>query len=132
APFIMPTREVLEDARFLAAESAGRALSYDEAIAEARSWLEQHSLLPVIRLSRPTLSQQRPSGPADQIVDQKRYGTYGCDRTESLVDEWNSITVVSVETHLSVGGCFRDIFASLPNVFSWPSAAVQAIRASDR
>ena len=43
APFIMPTREVLEDARFLAAESAGRALSYDEAIAEARSWLEQHS-----------------------------------------------------------------------------------------
>ena len=43
APFIMRTREVLEDARFLAAESAGRALSYDEAIAEARSWLEQHS-----------------------------------------------------------------------------------------
>jgi len=30
-------------AAFAAAESAGRSLSYDEAIAEARSWLEQRS-----------------------------------------------------------------------------------------
>jgi hypothetical protein len=42
APVIARTREVL-GAAFAAAESAGRALSYEEAIAEARTWLEQRS-----------------------------------------------------------------------------------------
>jgi len=40
APLIRRTREALGAAAFAAAESAGRSLSYDEAIAEARSWLE--------------------------------------------------------------------------------------------
>lgn len=43
APLIQRTREALGAAAFAAAESAGRSLSYDEAIAEARSWLEQRS-----------------------------------------------------------------------------------------
>ena len=36
-------REALDAAAFAAAESAGRSLSYDEAIVEARSWLEHPS-----------------------------------------------------------------------------------------
>jgi non-specific serine/threonine protein kinase len=40
APLIRRTREALGAAAFAAAESAGRSLSHDEAIAEARSWLE--------------------------------------------------------------------------------------------
>ncbi len=40
APLIRRTREALGAAVFAAAESAGRSLSHDEAIAEARSWLE--------------------------------------------------------------------------------------------
>ena len=43
APFIARTREALDAAAFAAAESTGRSLSYDEAIVEARSWLEQPS-----------------------------------------------------------------------------------------
>jgi hypothetical protein len=43
APLIQRTRKALGAAGFAAAESAGRSLSYDEAIAEARSWLEQRS-----------------------------------------------------------------------------------------
>ena len=43
APLIRRTREALGAAAFAAAESAGRLLSYDEAIEEARSWLEQRS-----------------------------------------------------------------------------------------
>jgi non-specific serine/threonine protein kinase len=43
APLIQRTREALGAAGFAAAESAGRSLSYDEAIAETRSWLEQRS-----------------------------------------------------------------------------------------
>ena len=43
APLIRRTREALGAAAFAAAESAGGLLSYDEAIAEARSWLEQRS-----------------------------------------------------------------------------------------
>jgi non-specific serine/threonine protein kinase len=43
APLIQQAREALGAAGFAAAESAGRSLSYDEAIAEARSWLEQRS-----------------------------------------------------------------------------------------
>jgi len=43
APFIARTREALDAAAFAAAESAGRSLSYDKAIVEARSWLEQPS-----------------------------------------------------------------------------------------
>jgi non-specific serine/threonine protein kinase len=43
APLIRRTREALGAAAFAAAESTGRSLSYDEAIAEARSWLEQRS-----------------------------------------------------------------------------------------
>jgi hypothetical protein len=43
APLIRRTRDALGAAAFAAAESAGRSLSYDEAIAEARSWLEQRS-----------------------------------------------------------------------------------------
>ena len=41
APFIARTREALGDATFAEVQSVGRALSYDEAIAEARAWLEQ-------------------------------------------------------------------------------------------
>ena len=40
APFIARTREALGDVAFAAGETSGRALSYDEAIAEARTWLE--------------------------------------------------------------------------------------------
>ena len=40
---IAQVRDVLGPAAFDAAESAGRALSYDEAIAEARAWLKQRS-----------------------------------------------------------------------------------------
>ncbi len=40
-PFIARTTEALGRVAFAAAESTGRALSYDEAIAEAREWLEQ-------------------------------------------------------------------------------------------
>jgi tetratricopeptide (TPR) repeat protein len=43
APLIQRTREALGAAAFAAAESAGRSLSCDEAIAEASSWLEQGS-----------------------------------------------------------------------------------------
>jgi non-specific serine/threonine protein kinase len=43
APLIRRTRESLGAAAFAAAESAGHSLSYDEAIAEARSWLERGS-----------------------------------------------------------------------------------------
>ena len=43
APLIRRTREALGAAAFAAAESAGGLLSYDEAIAEARSWLEQRT-----------------------------------------------------------------------------------------
>ena len=41
APLIARMRDALSPAAFAAAESAGRMLSYDEAIAEARAWLEQ-------------------------------------------------------------------------------------------
>jgi hypothetical protein len=43
APLIRRTREALGAAAFAAAESDGRLLSYDEAMAEARTWLEQPS-----------------------------------------------------------------------------------------
>jgi predicted ATPase len=43
APLIGRTREALGAATFAAAESAGRSLSYGEAIVEARAWLEQRS-----------------------------------------------------------------------------------------
>jgi hypothetical protein len=43
APLIARTREALGDATFAAAESDGRSLSYEDAIADARSWLEQPS-----------------------------------------------------------------------------------------
>jgi non-specific serine/threonine protein kinase len=43
APSVARTREALGAAAFAAAESAGRLLSYDEAITEARAWLEQRS-----------------------------------------------------------------------------------------
>jgi predicted ATPase/DNA-binding winged helix-turn-helix (wHTH) protein len=43
APLIRRTREALGAAEFAAAESAGRSLSYDEVVAEARSWLEPRS-----------------------------------------------------------------------------------------
>ena len=36
-------QEALGSAAFAAVESAGRALSYDQVIAEARAWLEQQS-----------------------------------------------------------------------------------------
>ena len=42
-PFIARTTEALGGVAFAAAESTGRALSYDEAIGEAREWLEQRS-----------------------------------------------------------------------------------------
>jgi len=41
APLLRRTREALGAAAFATAASAGRSLSYSEAIAEARSWLEQ-------------------------------------------------------------------------------------------
>jgi non-specific serine/threonine protein kinase len=43
ARFIAQTRDALGSDSFAEAESAGRALSYDAAIAEARAWLEQRS-----------------------------------------------------------------------------------------
>jgi hypothetical protein len=43
APFIARSREALGAEVFAAAEAAGRSLSYDEVIAEARAWLEQRS-----------------------------------------------------------------------------------------
>jgi hypothetical protein len=36
---IVKARDALGDSAFLAAESAGRALSYDDAIEDARAWL---------------------------------------------------------------------------------------------
>jgi tetratricopeptide (TPR) repeat protein len=42
-PLIAKTREALGEAAFAAAEAAGRALSYEEAIAEAHAWLENRS-----------------------------------------------------------------------------------------
>jgi predicted ATPase len=41
APLIEKTRNALGAAQFSAAEASGRALSYDEAMAEARAWLEK-------------------------------------------------------------------------------------------
>jgi len=43
ATFVARTREALGAAAFAAAETSGRALSYQEAIVEARAWLEQDS-----------------------------------------------------------------------------------------
>lgn len=43
APRIARARDALGAAAFAAAESAGRSLTYDQAIAEARAWLEQSS-----------------------------------------------------------------------------------------
>ena len=43
AQIIGRTQEALGSAAFAAVESAGRALSYDQVIAEARAWLEQQS-----------------------------------------------------------------------------------------
>ena len=43
AQIIRRTQEALGSAAFAAVESAGRALSYDQVIAEARAWLEQQS-----------------------------------------------------------------------------------------
>jgi hypothetical protein len=42
-PLIAATREALGEAAFAAAEAGGRALSYDEAMAEVRAWLENLS-----------------------------------------------------------------------------------------
>jgi tetratricopeptide (TPR) repeat protein len=42
-PLIAKSREALGSAAFAAAESTGRTLSYDAAIAEARGWLENQS-----------------------------------------------------------------------------------------
>ena len=39
APLIAKTREAFGEAEFLAAETAGRALGYEDAMAEARRWL---------------------------------------------------------------------------------------------
>jgi predicted ATPase/class 3 adenylate cyclase len=41
APLIAKVREALGEAAFVVAEAGGRALSYEEAMAEARGWLEQ-------------------------------------------------------------------------------------------
>ena len=41
APLIAKAREALGDAPFAAAEAAGRALSYEEALVEARGWLDR-------------------------------------------------------------------------------------------
>ena len=38
-PLVTKAREALGTATFVAVESAGRAVTYDDAIAEARSWL---------------------------------------------------------------------------------------------
>jgi hypothetical protein len=43
APLIARARGALDDAAFTAAESAGRSLSYEEAIAQARAWLDEGS-----------------------------------------------------------------------------------------
>ena len=43
APLVARTREALGATAFGAAESGGRSLSLDEAIAEARAWLEQRA-----------------------------------------------------------------------------------------
>jgi predicted ATPase len=43
APLIALARGALGDAAFTAAESAGRSLSYEEAIAQARAWLDEGS-----------------------------------------------------------------------------------------
>jgi len=43
APLIARARGALGDAAFTAAESAGRSLSYEEAIAQARAWLDEGS-----------------------------------------------------------------------------------------
>jgi hypothetical protein len=43
APLIAKARVALGDATFTAAETAGRALSYPEAVEEARGWLEGRS-----------------------------------------------------------------------------------------
>jgi tetratricopeptide (TPR) repeat protein len=43
APLIARARGALGDAAFTAAESAGRSLSYDEAVAQARAWLDEGS-----------------------------------------------------------------------------------------
>jgi hypothetical protein len=42
-PVIARTRGALGDPAFTAAESAGRSLSYEEAIAQARAWLDEGS-----------------------------------------------------------------------------------------
>jgi predicted ATPase len=42
-PLVAKSRAALGAAKFAAAEEAGRALSYDDAIAEAREWLENRS-----------------------------------------------------------------------------------------
>ena len=42
-PLITKAREALGEPAFAAAEREGRALSYEEAIAEARAWLESRS-----------------------------------------------------------------------------------------
>jgi hypothetical protein len=42
-PVIARTRGALGDPAFTAAESAGRSLSYEEAIAQARAWLDDGS-----------------------------------------------------------------------------------------
>ena len=42
SPLMARAREVLGPAAFAAAEAAGRALSYDTALAEAHAWLENH------------------------------------------------------------------------------------------
>jgi hypothetical protein len=43
APLIARARQALEPATFAAAEATGRALSYDQARAETRAWLENRS-----------------------------------------------------------------------------------------
>jgi hypothetical protein len=40
APLIAKARESLGEAPYAAAEAGGRALSYEDAMAEARAWLE--------------------------------------------------------------------------------------------
>jgi hypothetical protein len=42
-PFVAMARSALGPEAFGAAEAAGRALSYEEAIAETRGWLERRS-----------------------------------------------------------------------------------------
>jgi tetratricopeptide (TPR) repeat protein len=43
APLIATAREALGSTAFAAAEAGGRALSYDQALAEAQAWFNQHS-----------------------------------------------------------------------------------------